>query len=247
MNDTQLLERLSSAYATLEAPAPSAALAEILESGAVGADTDDERRDAVVIPLVRPQTRLRARHLVAAMVATFVLFSGLAVAGALPDPVQRQVSSVVSHLGIDLPSPDSGPAHDTTDSPRQTDRQGPTATSEPSAGAATTTTVAGGGTGLPAGGGRTSTPGSPSTTTPGGLPLGDVGDLGGVTGGGSVTTLPPSGGDPLLPPVTLPPISLPPLTIPPISLPPLTIPPISLPPLTIPQLPLPLPLDLPLL
>src|SRR4051812_12953179 len=43
MNDTQLLERLSSAYATLEAPAPSAALAEILESGAVGADPDDER------------------------------------------------------------------------------------------------------------------------------------------------------------------------------------------------------------
>ena len=147
MNDTQLLERLSSAYATLEAPAPSAALAEILESGAVGADTDDERRDAVVIPLVRPQTRLRMRHLVAAMVSMFVLFSGLAVAGALPDAVQRQVSSVVSHLGIDLPSPDSAPAHDTSDSPRPSDRQGPTATSGSGAGAATTTTVAGGGPG----------------------------------------------------------------------------------------------------
>jgi hypothetical protein len=237
MNDTQLLERLSSSYATLEAPAPSAALAEILESGVVGAGTDDERRDAVVVPLVRPQTRTRMRHLVAAMVATFVLFSGLAVAGALPDAVQRQVSSVVSHLGIDLPSPDSGPAQDSTDPPRSDDRHGPTATSGPSAAAGTTTTVAGGGTRAPAAGGGTSTPGSPSTTTPGGLPLGSVGDVGSAADGSTVTTLPPGGGDPLLPPISLPPISLPPLTLPPLTLPPLTLP----------QLPLPLPLDLPLL
>ena len=239
MNDTQLLERLSSAYATLDAPAPSAALAEILESGAVGAGTDDERRDAVVIPLVRPQTRFRMRQLVAAMVATFVLFSGLAVAGALPDSVQRQVSSVVSHLGIDLPSPDSAPAHDTTDSPRPNDRQGPTATSEPGSGSATTTTVAGGG--APAAGGGT-TPGATATTTPGGLPLGGVGELGGVTGGGTVTTLPPSGDDPLLPPLSVPELTLPPVTVPQLTLPPLTLPPITLAPL-----PLPLPLDLPLL
>jgi hypothetical protein len=238
MNDIQLLERLSSAYATVEAPAPSAALAELLESGAVGAGADDERRDAVVVPLVRPQTRLRMRHLVAAMVATFVLFSGLAVAGALPDPVQRQVSSVVAHLGIDLPSPDSSPAHDTTDSPRTTDHGGPTATSGPESG--TTTTVAGGGVGAPAAGGGASTPGSPSTTTPGGLPLGDVGELGGVTGGGSGTTQPPP--DTLLPPLTVPDTLLPPITVPQLTLPPLT-----LPPLTLPQLPLPLPIDLPLL
>jgi hypothetical protein len=237
MNDTQLLERLSSAYMTLEAPAPSAALAEILESGVVGAGNDDERRDAVVLPLVRPQTRMRMRHLVAAMVATFVLFSGLAVAGALPDAVQRQVSSVVSHLGIDLPSPDSGPAQDSTDPPRSNDRQGPTATSGPSAGAGTTTTLAGGGTGASAAGGATSTPGSPSTTTPGDLSLGGVGDVGGAAGGGTVTTLPPGAGDPLLPSVTLPPISLPPITLPPLTLPPLTLP----------HLPLPLPLDVPLL
>jgi hypothetical protein len=148
------------------------------------------------------------------------------------------VSSVVSHLGIDLPSPDSAPAHD-TDSPRPNDRQGPTATSEPGSGSATTTTVAGGG--APAAGGGTTTPGS-TATTPGGLPLGDVGDLGGVTSGGTVTTLPPSGDDPLLPPLTVPEI-----TLPPISLPPLTLPPISLPPISLPPLPLPLPLDLPLL
>jgi hypothetical protein len=237
MNDTQLLERLSSAYATLDAPEPSAALAEILESGAVG--TDDERRDAVVVPLVRPQTRLRVRHLVAAMVATFVLFSGLAVAGALPDSVQRQVSSVVSHLGIDLPSPDSGSSGG-GDSPRAPDREGPSSGS--GAGAATTTTVAGGGAGTPVVGGGTGTPGSPATTVPGGDPLGDIGDVGGVTGGGTVTTLPPTGGggDPLLPPITVPEITLPPVTIPQITLPPITLPPLTLPPLDLPLIDLPL-------
>src|SRR5690242_8647660 len=121
MNDTQLLERLTSAYATVEAPAPSAALAALLDAGGV---PDDERDDAVVLPFAPPVRRdtnvkLRARHLVAAMVATFVLFSGLAVAGALPDAIQREVSSVVSHLGIDLPSPQSSssPAGGGSDTP----------------------------------------------------------------------------------------------------------------------------------
>jgi hypothetical protein len=238
MNDTQLLERLSSAYATVDAPAPSAALAAVLDAGAVrdtADEADGERRDAAVIPLARPQTRLRVRHLVAAMVATFVLFSGLAVAGALPDPVQRQVSSVVSQLGIDLPSPDPAPPSGAPAVPRPPVRQGPTATSIPAAGTATT---------LPAGAGDApattapTTPATPSTTTPG-LPLGDVGDLGDVgetSGGGTVTTLPPSGGsllpplnDPLLPPLSLPPITLGPITIlPPINLPPLNLPIIGL-------------------
>ncbi len=153
MNDTQLLERLTSAYATVAAPPPSAALAEILESGEIGASgqtdadtgTDDgARRDAVVVPFVRPETRtgVRARHLVAACVATFVLFSGLAVAGALPGPVQRQVSSVVAHLGIDLPSPGSGSGHDTpakVDTPGSSDGPASTPTTAPS----TPTTVGG--------------------------------------------------------------------------------------------------------
>jgi hypothetical protein len=238
MNDVQVLERLSSAYETLDAPPPSAALAEVLESGTVGAGAeDDERRDAVVVPLVRPQTRLRVRHLVAAVAATFVLFSGLAVAGALPDPVQRQVSSVVSHLGIDLPTPTATPARNDTgvvDTPRTNDRAGSTTTSEPVG--STTTTVAGGALGAPAAGGGT-TPGAPATTTPAnGNPIDDVGGLGAVPGdGGPVTTLPPSGGDPLLPPISLPPISLPPIGLPPI-LPPISLPPITLPPIQLPLL-----------
>src|SRR6476659_7055281 len=114
MNDTQLLERLSSAYETVDAPAPSDALAELMDAGGVASpEADDERRDAVVLPFARPRSRVRMRYLVAALVASFVAVSGLAAAGALPDALQRQVSSVVSHLGIDLPSP--APAHD--DSP----------------------------------------------------------------------------------------------------------------------------------
>ena len=249
MNDTQLLERLTSAYATVAAPPPSAALAEILESGAIGesgqtdtvtgtvtgTDTDDgERRDAVVVPFVRPatRTRVRARHLVAACVATFVLFSGLAVAGALPGPVQRQVSSVVAHLGIDLPSPESSPAHDTpatVDAPGSSD--GPA--SKPTS-SSTPTTAADGAANPPAGSGVV--PGVPSTTAPGstGAGLGDVGVTGDLT---TPTTLPPGGGS-LLPPLTVPQVSLPP-PLPQITLPPLTLPQITLPPLTLPQLPLP--------
>jgi hypothetical protein len=238
MNDTQLLERLTSAYATVAAPPPSAALAEILESGIGETDTDtdgEERRGAVVVPFVRPETRtgVRARHLVAACVATFVLFSGLAVAGALPGPVQRQVSSVVAHLGIDLPSPASGSAHDTpakVDTPGSSDGHASTPTSS-----STPTTAADGTTNTPVGAGGGVVSGVPSTTAPGstgaGLGLGDIGVTGDPT---TPTTLPPAGGS-LLPPLTVPQVSLPP------PLPQITLPPLTLPQLTLPQLPLPLP------
>src|SRR6188472_498125 len=110
MNDTQLLERLGAAYKTLDAPAPTAALAALMDAGGVAShESDDDRRDAVVVPFARRRSRMRMRYLVAALVASFVAVSGLAAAGALPDSLQRQVSSVVSHLGIDLPSP--APAH----------------------------------------------------------------------------------------------------------------------------------------
>src|ERR1044072_4831314 len=98
MNDTQLLERLSAAYGTVEIPAPSAALTELMDAGGITDDheRDDDRRVAVVVPFARPRPRMRMRYLVAALVASFVAVSGLAVAGALPDSLQRQVSSVVS-------------------------------------------------------------------------------------------------------------------------------------------------------
>ena len=45
MNDTQLLERLVAAYATLDAPAPSAALAALMDVGGV-AEPRRRRRPA---------------------------------------------------------------------------------------------------------------------------------------------------------------------------------------------------------
>jgi hypothetical protein len=226
MNDAQVLERLSSAYATLDAPAPSAALAELMDAG--GVVTDDDERGAVVVPLVRPRPRVRMRHLVAALVASFVALSGLAVAGALPDSLQRQVSSVVSHLGIDLPRP--APAHDGGDG---TGSSGPSSTPGRSGSSATSTTAVpvGGadGPGAPAAGQTGS--GTP-TTAPAGPALGGIGGVpGGVDTGGGVTTptaLPPV---PTLPPITVPQLTLPPVTVPQLTLPPLTVPPLTLPPI----------------
>jgi hypothetical protein len=269
MNDTQLLERLSDAYATLDAPAPNASLAVLLETGR---SVDDDTRDAVVVPLVRPRptvqpsARVRVRHLVAATVATFVLFGGLAVAGALPDPVQRGVASVVSHLGIDLPSSDPAPTR-VPDPPHSSDRSPsdrspsdqspstPTRSSTPSS-AATGTEGAGAPDAAARAGGDASTPGT--TASAAGRPLGQIGTVSGAPAT-APTTLPPTlelpSGDGLLPPLPLPPIAgpsvtvpqltLPPVTVPQLTLPPVTLPEVTLPPVTLPTLPL--PLDLPVL
>jgi hypothetical protein len=225
MNDTQLLERFASAYATLDAPAPSATLAALMHAGEVTSDHegDDDRRDAVVLPFRRPRSRVRMRYLVAALVASFVALSGLAAAGALPDPLQRQVSSVVSHLGIDLPTP--APAHG--DGPTRAPA-GPNGSERPSA---TSTTVA-----TP--GAAADDPGDapgPATTGPGSAPptalqAPALGDVGAVGGAGTPTTLPPGGGVEL-PPISVPPLTLPQITLPPLNLPPLTVPLLPLPPL----------------
>src|SRR2546426_619106 len=112
MNSSAVLELLVDQYAAVPAPAPSDQLAARMDAGWIGSADPD--RGAVVVPFVaRP--RFRMRYLAAALVATFVAMSGLAVAGALPDPIQRGVASVVSHLGIDLPSPDTKSVSTPTD------------------------------------------------------------------------------------------------------------------------------------
>jgi hypothetical protein len=228
MNDAQLLERLTDAYAALPAPTPSTELAARMDAGWIG-DLDDDRRDAVVVPLVRP--RARFRYLVAALVASFVAVSGLAAAGALPDALQRQVSSVVSHLGIHLPSPDSS-SHDNGRAPSD----GSHSSTGPSSKATQTS-------GVGAAGDHSSSTTAPSLTpAPGDLSLGGLGDVGGVVGS-TGTSLPPTGdgGDTsvTLPPVTLPPVGVPGVTVPGLSLPPVTLPPVSLPPVTVPPVTLP--------
>jgi hypothetical protein len=226
MNDTQLLERLGAAYETLDAPAPSAALAALMDAGGVAShEGDDDRRDAVVVPFARPRSRMRMRYLVAALVASFVAVSGLAAAGALPDSLQRQVSSVVSHLGVDLPSPE--PSHDNAPPHAPSGTNGSGRPSSP-----TSTTIA---ADDPAG-----RPGAAGTTVPGSAPttvaaVPSLGDVGAVDGGTTPTTL-PSSGDLGLPPITVPVISLPPISLPPISLPPISLPPLL--PLPLPPLPI---------
>ncbi len=217
MNDAQVLQLLVDQYAAVPAPAPSRELAARMDAGWIGT-TDDDRGVVAFVP--RP--RLRLRYLVAALVASFVAMSGLAVAGALPDPLQRGVASVVSHLGIDLPTPDggsgSGPAGDGTGG------------HGPSGGSPNGSTPGGTGSGSgSSGSGSGATAGTPTTTT-----LPGIGGLGGI--GAPPTTLPPVTRPPVsLPPVSLPPVSLPPVSLPPI-LPPISLPPISLPPISLPPL-----------
>jgi hypothetical protein len=217
VNDAQVLQLLVDRYATVPAPAPSRALAERIDAGWIG--TADDDRGAVVVPLVR-RPRLRLRYLVAALVAGFVLMSGLAAAGALPDPLQRGVASVSSHLGIDLPNPDRGAGSGPADG--GTGGHGPSGTTPNGSTPAGSGSSSGGhegssGSGAP-GSGVTTTAGPPTTTT-----LPGVGGLAGVP----PTTLP--SGTP--PPVPVPPVSVPPVSVPPVTVPPISLPPISLPPL----------------
>ena len=162
------------------------------------------RRDAVVVPITARRPQLR--YLVAALVATFVVLSGLAVAGELPDGIQRRVASVVSHLGIDLPSPadDDAPDHR---GPRSDDSDGTSGGTGGNTGAGSTGSGANGGTtdgaDVPAGGSLGAVGGAASTTLPA---------TGSVTVPGEV----PTGPELTLPPISLPPISLPPeLALPP--------------------------------
>jgi hypothetical protein len=235
MNDAQVLELLVDRYAAVPAPAPSRALAARMDAGWTG--TADDDRGAVVVPVVR-RPRLRLRYLVAALVAGFVAMSGLAAAGALPDPVQRGVASVASHLGIDLPHPNGGAGSGPAD--------GGTGGNGPSGGTPNGSTpgASGAGSGSHAGSSGSGSSGSssgagipnPATTTT----LPGVGGVGVPTTTLPPVTPPPGAAPPVsLPPLTVPPISLPPVTPPPISLPGVTVPPISLPPVSLPPISLP--------
>jgi hypothetical protein len=204
MNDAQVLQLLVDRYLAVPAPAPSAALAIRMDEGRIGTAGDDRR--AVVVPLIR-RPRLRVRYLVAALVAGFAAMSGLAAAGALPDPLQRGVASVASHLGIDLPNPDGGSGSGPAD--------GRSGGHEGSSGSGASGSSSG------------TTPSTPTTAT-----LPGLGGLGGVP----TPTLPPVTAPPVsVPPVSLP-VTVPPLSLPPVTVPPLTVPPISLPPISLPPL-----------
>jgi hypothetical protein len=224
VNTADVLQLFVDEYAAVPAPAPSRLLAARMDAGWIGSTDDD--RGAVVVPFVaRP--RVRMRYLAAALVATFVAMSGLAVAGALPDPLQRGVASVVSHLGIDLPRPDGRSGSTPTDGGTGGHGSGGSSTNGSTPGDSGSGSGSGAdsghsGSGSSSGSSGSTKAGAPTTSTT----LPDIGGLGGL--GSTPTTLPP---------VTLPPVTVPPISLPPISLPPLTLPPISLPPISLPPLP----------
>jgi len=230
VTDTQLLERLGAAYASVAAPAPSAELAaRMARGGRVGDADDDSTRDAVVVPLVVRRPRTRLRYSIAAAVAAFALFSGLAVAGALPDPVQRQVSSFASHFGLDLPAPGG------TERGSSAPGKSTTPVTAPLTLPVTTESV------VPPAAGATATPATPSPAPTAAQVAGALtGTLGRVcaVGGSVATTVPSTAGSPLPEPT----VTVPPPTVPPATLPSTTLPPATLPPVTLPQLP---PLTLP--
>jgi hypothetical protein len=110
------LAAMRTGYGAMPAPAPRPELASIL---------DGRRRLRTVPEPIEPATDRPAswsrwtrplRPVALAFAGATVLFSGLAVAGALPAPVQRASADLATHVGLDLPRPSEPiPARDTID------------------------------------------------------------------------------------------------------------------------------------
>lgn len=152
-----------------------AAMAAVATAPAPAAAPTWRRRAAISHPL---------RAAAAAAMVAILGSTGLASAGALPDPAQRIAHSVLSAVGIDVPSTDAadGPAtelEEPADAPRTTGGgQEPGPSPEP-----TDAPTAGAGTEVPVGAGApTTTP--PATTPDREVPPSDPGQ--GAGGGGPV-------------------------------------------------------------
>jgi hypothetical protein len=198
-----VLELLREHY-PFEVPAPSAELDArmdtglgVVRSGDVPApDESERRRRSGVVVFDAAGRRHRVRAVAAALAATLVLTTGLGVAGALPDALQRPFASTLDHLGIDVPGPD-----DARPAPRPSADDG-TTSSTPLDATSNTAPV-----GEPA---TTGAPDAPTSSEP--VPTSPPGS--GAPG------LPPA----VLPSDALPPASLPAVTLPPVTLPPATLP-----------------------
>jgi len=76
-----------------------AAMRDVLVPGGAGAPAS--------VPARRPRPSPLPKVLSAGVAGLAVLFGGLAAAGALPAAAQKPVADLVSHVGIDLPRPES--------------------------------------------------------------------------------------------------------------------------------------------
>jgi hypothetical protein len=221
------VDELRTRYAEQPAPAPNAALEQVLAWGLC----DEEPRRTPAVAWLPLRTRDRApmwtgsrRVLVAVLAATLVL-GGLAVAGAVP-AVQNAIADVAERFGIDLPRSAPAPQHPAV--PRTGGSGGASDAVNPAAPGVAPARSGG-------------TPGSPSASSPTGTSPSTAPPGGG--GGGAGIDVPPITAPPItVPSITVPPIDLPPVTVPsglPIDVPPIDLPPITVPPITVPPIDLP--------
>jgi hypothetical protein len=242
----QFVGRVRDTYGRLAAPEPRDDLAALFR---------DERSRAVVIPITaarsswsaRPRLRRRVMVLAASLTACAGITTGLAAAGALPDPVQHTVHDVLDRVGIHVPSGSSSQGQSPSQpASRPISRNGaPAGAVDPSTGSASSRSDAT----VPASPdtkrGSTATtapiPGSPQAPSvasdlPGALP-----PLPGAPF--PLPDLPPVSVPPVSepPPESVPPVSVPPapLPVPPATPPPVSPPPLPPPPVSVPPLPLP--------
>jgi hypothetical protein len=100
----EMRELLAAQYRMASAPEPSRELLARMNSRAFLITSTDAERLEVLVPLA-PRRARRLRYLVAATMASAFAMSGLAAAGALPAPLQREAASVASVVSVDLPTP----------------------------------------------------------------------------------------------------------------------------------------------
>jgi len=139
--DPQLDRMVRGLKAAFPAPVISAAVSSrhLAAIGLASQGSPTASAPAGVMDRIRQQMHSRIAKVAASALALLGSFSGLAVAGVLPDAVQESVADVAAWVGINLPRPDSVTAS-TEDSDGRRDEDetsGPAEEPEPSADGAT--------------------------------------------------------------------------------------------------------------
>lgn len=110
--DPQLDRMVRSLRAAFPAPVISAAVSyrHLAAIGLASQASPSASAPAGVLDRIRQQMHSKTAKVAASALAFSGSFSGLAVAGALPDSVQESVADVAALVGINLPRPDSVPS-----------------------------------------------------------------------------------------------------------------------------------------
>ncbi len=100
----EVYELLVEHYRMVPAPAASREVLAWMHAASSRVISKEPARTDVIVPFASRRPH-RLRYLVAATIAGALAMSGLAAAGALPDPLQRGAATVASVVAIDLPTP----------------------------------------------------------------------------------------------------------------------------------------------